>query len=145
MKHFSKHFEYKTRTDKTGFYCIKDDSDYKDALQDFVHSIHKDLFFDCLPNDWVYEQIYNAFERLAECTCERDFEGALSDIETDIYINDLLEWAKWPIAREYITQCRQDFGWQWADLDKQIAGGQLLAIDAIYRRVWEFLDREKEV
>ena len=141
MNQYTQQFEWKKRDNGTYFYCIKED---EGALYDLIHSIHEEQFYGCLPDDWVYGQIYNAFEALEDHISDDDFDRACTEIQTDVYTNDLLEWAKWPIAREYIQQGIDDFGNKGCDLDKTISLGQHLAIEAIYRRVWEFLQAERE-
>lgn len=81
---YSNYFETKKRQNGDKFFCLKENSPQK--LKDLIKDIHFNHFYDCLPNDWIYETIYNAFEELELNTIEN------INIETDVYFSDLCDW-----------------------------------------------------
>lgn len=145
MKDYTPYFTRKERADGTLFYCLADGV-HHDTLQELLRSIHFDTFGGLWPSDWVYSQVYDAFERLAECSSEDDYESALSAIAPDVYTTDLIEWAKTPAFRAHIDEANAELG-RPADFEAELAQGQWHAINAIYGGVWTFLqehEREEE-
>lgn len=133
---YTKYFEFKNRSDGSKFVCLKDGAPA--LLSAFIKLIHIELFFGCLPNDWIYKTIYEAFDELSE--------DALEDItiEADDYPNEYLTWLHENykcFAQAYCDEWVCDFGDNQAnDIDKIITGGQWLARDRIYNRVAFWLD-----
>jgi hypothetical protein len=145
MKDYAQYFEYKTRSNGEGFYCLKDGEEH-DKLYELIHDIHRDNFGDCLPNDWVYDKTHSAFGDLSDYSSDdtRDFTELNLEVEPDIYTADLLEWAKYPAFRDYIDQANEELG-RPDDFDKEISQAQWLALERIYTAVWEFMKKnEKE-
>ena len=136
MLDYTDSFTCKKRANASYFYTLKDDP-INDDLRSLIRAIHVDLFYDSAPDDWIYEQVYHAFERLAECETGEDFEIALIQVEGDAYTNGLLEWAKSGYAQAYIQETLDDINPN--TIDDLIREAQVRAIQAIYSYVWEFL------
>jgi hypothetical protein len=81
---YTQYFENKTRNDGKRFVCLKDDAPIE--LQNLIHDIHDGEFYGCLPNDWIYSMIWEAFSALKE----DDIENV--SYEADIYNHDLANW-----------------------------------------------------
>lgn len=59
------YFDTKSRSEgesRKYFVILKDNA--PEDLQKLVRDIHKHEFNDCLPNDWIYATIYEAFKEL---------------------------------------------------------------------------------
>jgi hypothetical protein len=136
MKDYTVYFEQKERINGSFFYCLKGDYSETDPLQALIRSIHEEQFYGASPDDWIYAQIYYAFDRLSTCEDDVDFGSAYCEVEPDVYSSDLLEWAKSGWAREFIAQAIEGF-------EELIGYGQVYAVQAIYDRVWAFL-KERE-
>lgn len=128
---YNEMFTTKKRTDGTRFIAF----DGPEYVRDFIRDVHFDYFGGCLPNDWIYEKISEAFEEL---------ENNGNDIdrcyyEPDCYYRELIEWMQEPYAHGFINEAMRDLG-PFKDIYDQISVGQYQAIDAIYRAVNEFLN-----
>lgn len=142
-KQYHNFFESRERTLYKGspdekkqiFSTCKDDCPA--LLQDFVYRVHKEYFEGCLPNDWIYETIHNAFLELAN--------DDLDDIhlEADPYYSQLYEWFGNPYADSYCEQVMADgFCETKKGIYDVIGWAQWQAKQAIYTAVNEFMQEE---
>lgn len=141
-KDYTKWFVHKTRDDGSEFYCLHDNCSAEHSLYTLIYSIHNVGFYDCLPNDWIYKNIYMAFDRLQECCCKSDFENACEEIYSDWNHFTLLEWAKWNWAQEMIQEQFDEVG-GFKDIFTPIRYAQENAIHLIYQYVWNFIQENK--
>lgn len=144
-KMYTQLFEYKKRDNGEGFYSLKNElSAVSKALGDLVQSIHTIDMYDSWPNDWVYEQVFYAFERLEQCSCDFDYERSICDLDADVYTHDLLKWvSENGFAREFVQE-ELDEGEKPESIDQLISMAQIRAKERIYSRVWEFIKNNKE-
>lgn len=135
-KHYGQYFIGAKRSDDKMFYHLKEGSPQE--LSTFINVVHRDCFDVVFPNDWIYEQIMDAFEELAE--------NDLDDIElrSDDYTHDLLAWLQNSYALEEINECRQELGQENLKILDQIGWGQWYAKKKIYEAVNEFIEQDNE-
>lgn len=75
--------------------------------QDIIHRAHGDR----LPNDDMYERIYDILSMLRECESEEDAQGRIYEIEADIYTFDLTKWLHDHIENVcYLTEVLEEYG-----------------------------------
>lgn len=136
---YTQYYETRKRDNDDYFTCLKDGiPDSMDTLlSDLHHSVHKDLFDGCFPNDWIYMQIHSAFEALEE---GRDLDSIRSELEPDCYTSDLIEWSRNPWAQSYIDEAMQEMGAK--SFDQAIGWGQVIAMERIYSMVNEFIEEQ---
>lgn len=142
MKDYTEYFEVRIRKDSSRFYCLKDEN-VPDELRFLVREIHLNEFYDAMPCDWIYDRIYSAYDRLKECETESNFYDACSEIIADCFSGDLFEWAKNGYAQEYIQESLEE-NREIPTINHVIELAQVRAIEAIYRNVWEFLQKNEE-
>ena len=97
MKNYSEYFVRGKRQDgKEYVYCV---DATPEKLRDLIRDIHFNSFDGCFPNDWIYENIYEAFEMFEE----RDFDigKVLCDLTHDPYPWHLVEWLHNSFASEF--------------------------------------------
>jgi hypothetical protein len=135
----SQHFITKERADKTAFVCLSDER--PDGLQDFVREVHFDCFDMALPNDWIYEKIASAFDRLEECSSYAYYCQAYDEIRADEYRHQIGAWAANWWAHPYIEQAMEE---GTSDYQRLLESGQRKAIEAIYEKVWSYLQSLEE-
>ncbi len=129
-------FEHKQRGSGDRFTCLADHAPV--ALSQLVYDIHADYFGGCLPNDWIYATIAEAFDALAE--------DALDDIsiEADPYYNQLYAWLGNSYAAEYCNEAISSFSYcklaDDYDLYAHIGIAQYMAKDRIYHAVNDFIN-----
>lgn len=134
-KQYAQYFKTAKRTDGTVF--VNKTHDAPEDLIELIRSIHKDYFFDSIPNDWIYDQIYEAFCELSEY----DIEDLALD--PDIYNSQLYKWFGNSYADQYCAEYAEEIGFnQPKNIWDQIRGGQWLAKDRIYRAVSDFINQE---
>lgn len=106
-------------------------------LKELIHMIHKEYFCDCLPNDWIYETIHDAFLVLELA------DDAIDNInlEADCYYNKLYEWLGNPYGHEYCNEVLEE-GLELKDIYQIIGTAQERAKDRIYRAVDDFIKEE---
>jgi hypothetical protein len=131
-KDYHEYFIQKTRTDGKPFFCLVDGA--PEDLSELIRSIHRDEFGDCMPNDWIYEIIYNAFEDLSG----QDLEDI--NIEPDCYNKDLIEWFMNPYGDWICNDARQEYGCENLGILEQISCGQEYAKRMIYNTVNNFIN-----
>lgn len=75
--------------------------------QDIIHQAHGDR----LPNDDIYERIYDILSMLRECESEEDAQDRIYEIEADIYTFDLTKWLHNHIENVYyLTEVLEEYG-----------------------------------
>lgn len=124
---YTQYFQSKQRPNGTMFVCRTDDC--PEVIQELIFSIHKNCFDGCLPNDWIYETIWDAFEALKH----DDFYNCT--IQPDDYNFELIKWLQNP----YSVWLCNDFGGEETDIIKMIGEGQREAIRMIYQEVDEWI------
>lgn len=129
---YSEMFIKKERADGTKF-MVFEGSEY---IQDFIHDIHRDYFFDCWPNDWIYSIIAEAFDALEKDSIEN------CNFDADPYYNDLINWLKEPYAQEYVNEVLEECG--GINLTDIISDAQSNAIKNIYYAVDEFITEHED-
>ena len=102
---YSQHFQLKERPNGESFICLKDDAPIE--LREFVQAVHFDYFDGCLPNDWIYETIHDAFEILEVENLDN------VNIEGDPYYNNLRKWLENPFAHEYCNQVMSEVSYNY--------------------------------
>ena len=121
-----KNMEWLTRDDGSRIVVKKDGG--PNWLADMVYELHDGLF----PDDWTYEQIYNALGMLSdgEDPEEAYFEG-------DTLTSSLFDWAKGnsSLVNDYI----RNFGWG-GNIEAAICGAQAEEERNIAIRVRDYLD-----
>lgn len=128
---FSPYFKIKPRDNGEEFSYLVDEA--PESLRDFIHSVHKDYFYDCFPNDWIYGTIHDAF-----CDLEtHDLESFT--IEADCYYHDLNKWHQNPFAQCYCEEAVEEGLVTEASVYPIISAGQWLAKQCIYNAVNEFI------
>lgn len=107
-----------------------------EELKHFVYQVHE--AFDSLPNDWIYCEIYNAFNKLANDSIDD------INIEADAYHSDLYKWLGEPFASSCIEDYMSDFSAKTTDIYEMIASGQWVAKNRIYQMVNDFINEGEE-
>jgi hypothetical protein len=135
---FSQYFTTVTREvdDREIVKCI---DNAPQALRDFIREVHGE-FDDCLPSDWIYEQIFYYFELLEE----NDNEIDNISIEADVYNHELIEWLKQPFAIGLCDDVLEEKFCDEKSLISTISMGQYIAKDTICRLVHEFIKQQGE-
>jgi hypothetical protein len=131
---YSTYFETRTRDGKT-FIACKDETPQE--VKDLIRDIHFKCFNGCLPNNWIYQIIMEAFEELED----NDLDDIT--IESDPYYSQLNEWLTNPFAHEYCNQVIDEIP-DMKDIYQIIGFGQYLAKRAIYDAVNDFMQSNKE-
>lgn len=136
---YYQYFQTKERNvdDRSSFFtCLTDDA--PEDLSDFIHKIHDDYFDACLPNDWVYAVISNAFEEI--------HHDKIDDImiEADPYYYDLVKWLHNGFADGYCNKALSEGLNEGTDVHDIIGWGQFMAKECIYQAVNEFIEEERE-
>lgn len=132
-KKYSEYFIVKKRNETNeSFFSLSQDAPKE--LTKLVYDIHQD--FDCLPNDWIYSIIVEAFEELEETPLDN------CSYEADCYYNSLYKWFGEPYANELCSEYLTEFGCGIDTISMYtiIGNAQYLAKDRIYRFVDEFLE-----
>lgn len=131
---YYKHFERRTRSDGSSFYALVDNA--PEDLSDLIREIHHQIFGGCWANDWIYDQILDAFEDLSNNNIDN------LNIEADCYTHDLLKWLREPFALEICEEVREELCPN-GTLTDQISWGQWFAKKRIYEAVDEFINAER--
>ena len=134
---YSQYFETKTRkSTQEPFVCLKDEAPQE--LKDFVQQVHFNHFYKCLPSDWIYSAIWEAFDNLSM----DDIDDIT--IEADPYYSELYKWFGEPFANEFCTECIEEGLIDPKNVYQIIASGQWLAKERIYHAVNDFIQQQKE-
>lgn len=132
---YSQFFETKNnRTENKLFTCCTDNT--PDSLKALIQAIHSDFFGNCLPNDWIYQTIREAFEALEEDELEN------CTIESDIYNSELTLWLHEngnAFAIEACEEAMEALPNKPYTLLKIIGEAQFLAKHRIYHAVNDFM------
>lgn len=102
-------------------------------LKDLIYTIHQDLFYGAMPDDWIYETIHDAFYDLEDCSLDS------FNIEADPYNYQLYEWLGSGYAKEYCAEVLEE-GLDAKDIYYIISAAQERAKDRIYRAVEDFIN-----
>ena len=122
--------ELKKRLDGSKFYCFKGNDE---KTQEFARNIHGES----MPDDFIYQQIYNALGFISELEKDDDdeFYDRLFDIEADCYTSDLTAWLNSSVSRVYyLTEAISEFG--STDGFELLANAQLIEIREIYEKTF---------
>ena len=92
---YSQYFITKSRDCGHDFICTNEEAPKE--LKDLIQDIHMNGF-NCMPNDWIYRTIMEAFEELEESKLED------IDISADSYYSDLYKWFGEPFAHEFCQE-----------------------------------------
>lgn len=133
MKLFSIHFKTAIRQ-STNEAFIKLKEDRPRELHQLVRDIH--MHFESMPNDWIYITILEAFEELEQGENIEDM-----NIEPDIYTGELIEWLGNRFAVDLVNQAKAEMGSR-DNIEAEIAQGQWMAKDYIYREVYDFIQEQ---
>lgn len=97
-----KNLEQKERTNGDKYICPIKTIEWQ---QNIIRSAHGDK----LPDDYVYEFIYEALERLSDSD-EGNEDEALYSIEPDVYTSNLTKWLNSTAKRVYyVTEALEQF------------------------------------
>ena len=141
MRKYSEDFEWIERaTTKEKIVHCKDDEPKE--LETLIFDIHHLDDLDCLPNDWVYEQIYYAF-CLFEENEGNNWEDLVCEVESDPYTRNLKEWAKEPFSDNFIDDVLTG-GYEPQTNWDLLSIAQKNCKELIYREVMEFLKGQDE-
>jgi hypothetical protein len=95
--------EQKTRDNGDKFYCCKTTVEWQ---QEIIHAAHGDK----LPDDYVYQFIFDTLVALTECN-EGEEEDAILEIEPDCYTSNLTGWLHSRNDRVfYLTEALEEYG-----------------------------------
>lgn len=134
-KDFIQYFTRGTRTDGKSFYKCVDAC--PEELRDLIRHIHTE-YFGCLPNDWIYGVIHEAFLDL------KDMDVDDVTIDSDPYNSELYNWMGESFADKYCAKAMQE-GLYCPDSDGfsiygLIGWAQWYAKTEIYHAVNEFIN-----
>lgn len=111
-------------------------------LYELCRKIHKELGT-CLPDDWIYGRIWEAFYAIEVDYSHLEFEervdAILQDFQGDIYNNDLLEWLKTGWSLSMYEEAVKEFGHSQEGLPNTIQVTQWYCYDRILRMVQDFV------
>jgi hypothetical protein len=139
---YNEYFESKKRGE-INFIVFKDER--PEELHELVRDIHLNHFYGCMPNDWIYSTICEAFEAF-ECNYDRDnWEDACYEIEGETRHYHLIEWLKESYASEFYAEYVSEYGESLNNIFARIGGGQIIAKERIYREVKDFLESREVI
>lgn len=111
---FSNMFEYITEEKakeikiRANIYLLKDEHANNEELKDLIRKAHGDK----LPDDYCYEFIVEALDKIAECqegAREYDIIDAIYEIEADVYTSNLTSWLNSRADRvRYLTEALEE-------------------------------------
>lgn len=137
-KKYAELFESAKRNNSDEMFVRKKTDEYED-LNELIQDIHNALHCG-LPDDWIYGEIWEAFEVLEE----NDIEDL--SIEADCYHHQLLKWfSQCNCAPSCCDEALEEGLLEGVnEIWKIISGGQWFAKDRIYRMVYEFIQEDEE-
>ncbi len=128
---YTQYFQTKTRVQSGDkFVCLTGNA--PEQLKDFIRQVHFDCFDGCLPNDWIYRTIEEAFEALNNDPIEN------CTIEADIYDSELIQWLQEPFAKCFCNS----FGCEVNDIVEKIRCGQVEAMKEVYIACNQFIQSQ---
>lgn len=126
-------FAWKKRANGEEFVILKE---YMSSeLNELVRDIHQDLF-NCGCNDWIYEQIYYAFDDLKNDKLED------ITIEADVYTHDLIQWLNNGYALELCSEVMREY--HYDSVEEALNQAQTSAKVLIYEAVNSFIERNQD-
>lgn len=133
-REYGEYFFRQYRVNGEGFYSLKENAPQE--LIDLVYDIHR--IFESGPNDWIYENISDAFDGLADCSLDE------VTIQTDCYHSALYKWFGESYANDLCQEYVDEFGYpsKIGVMYALIDAGQWLAMKKIYGKVDEFINEE---
>ena len=134
MKKYTQYFISSTRNDGASYLYLSDTAPVE--LREFVCEVHMEL--DCMPNDWIYEQIHNALE-----LAERDEDLTEAFVEPDCYTADLKRWTLEPFADQFLDEALEHCE-PFENYFKLLSWAQYEAIRRIYDLTATFIDEHNE-
>ncbi|MGH6629302.1 MAG: hypothetical protein ACREB3_06195 [Burkholderiales bacterium] len=143
----SKWFEQKTRDKGEKFWTLKNGR--PQWAQDMVQEAHDtgggNLM---LPDDWRYESIVDALDRIQDASDDADLDELADEIEADVYNADLLKWLSSHLERAgYVDEAVNNLGWDKdGGIFRAIQAGQIAEKREVYFSVLATLrERIEEV
>lgn len=133
-KDYTQYFDWKKRITEKAYVTLRDDAPKE--LQQLIYHIHDDIF-QSLPNDWIYEVIYEAFDALSRDKLEDIIIGS------DYYNSSLYEWLGYSFAAGFcddIIECSDKL----ETIYSIISRGQHHAKAFIYDAVDHFINNEEQ-
>ena len=132
---YCQYFKTKLRTNGEPYvYC---EHGTPEDVRELIYEIHKELYCG-FPNDWIYKEIYEAFEALEEDTLED------ITLRPDDFESDLTKWLGESFAPAMIAQAQEEVCNEAKDIWIIIGWGQWYAKDIIYRAVDLFLTNKRQ-
>ena len=132
-KVLSAQWEGGTRDNGEAFRYVKE-GEHKEAITDIIRACHKALG-DCRGNDWVYAQVENAIDSIAN----DEEPGDYADANVYIFNHNLKQWLLNPFADTYIEDALSEVG-EFSDLYRLIAYAQYHALLDIHAQVYAGLE-----
>lgn len=107
-------------------------------MQDVCHEAHGDMF----PDDWRYEFIESACDKIAETDDNYTIDDARSEIEADIYTHDLTSWLGSRTDRfAYCDEAMEEFGGDVKDTISLLQLGQVREKEEVFGLVVQALEK----
>ena len=148
MTDFTKYFgtaieHHPTHEKSFVFIKLRPDLDEKISLSllDLVERIHHE-FKDAKPSNWIYKKMNDAFTMLQNVETGEDFEILKMQIECVELAEERLEWAKEEYFQEIVNYMIEVNS--CSTIARIIELAQIIVIEEIYEKVWEFLSDYKE-
>lgn len=133
-KNVLKYFEHGKRNDGTKYRFIKDEA--PEEYRELAYSAH--LVDDVMPNDYIYDFIYDALTVISECDSDDHIEDEINSIEPDVYNSDLLKWISDNLTfSSWVDEAMKTY--EAKDLFSALQIGQGLHRQAIANSVYESL------
>ncbi len=133
---YSEFFKSKTRPDGSTFMVAHG---APSELEELIKLIHFSIFEGCLPNDWVFEIISQAFDDLEETP----FDDIT--LECDVYYHDLWKWFGNGFAHGFCNEAMEEGLCEGLkDIYAIIGWGQYLAKQRVYAAVDEFMNTRED-
>lgn len=131
---YSKYFEVKKRLNGNEFCCCTEDT--PESLRELIRDVHG--LFTCLPNDWIYETISDAFDALQNDELDN------CSINADVGEYDLIKWLQFPYAREKVQECIDEELICTDNFINMISGAQYEAMRDIYHAVNDWIELQRD-
>ena len=133
MKKYTQYFISGTRNDGASYLYLNNEAPVE--LGEFVREVHME--FDCAPNDWIYDQIYEALSLAEEGNDLIEME-----VEADPYHGHLKAWTLEPFADSFINYMLERD--RFSSLFDLLSAAQGRAIGQIYSLTHCFIDEHNE-
>lgn len=131
----NEYFTMKRRENGDCFYCLNDDA--PEWLSDAIQSAHDGMF----PDDYIYQWCYDA-----ACAYE-DYDGnldsAISDLESDVYNNALIQWLASHLSRiDLVDEALQEC--EFKEIIPAISYAQVREKERAYSEIFEAIRENAE-